>query len=64
MEIKRETVRIIGKNYKGKGNSIKMEVHWSKSNGEYVLCIPRLFGWIHFTIEECEDMIKILKRYN
>jgi len=64
MEIKSEIIRIIPKNYKGHGNSISMRVHWDKDNGQYVLCLRRFFGWWHFTIEECEDMIKILRRFN
>jgi hypothetical protein len=66
MELKSETVRVINKNYKGRGNSIRMRVHWDKENGQYVLCINNFFSfnYTHFTLEECEDMVKILKRYN
>jgi hypothetical protein len=66
MEIKKEeTVNIIGKNYKGIDGPIRMRVHWNMEQGQYVLC-KRFFGigWVHFTIEECEDMIQILKRFN
>ena len=65
MEIeKAKKVWIIPKDYKGDNTAINMIVHWDKELGQYVLCMRRFFGYVHFTIEECEDMIRILKRYN
>lgn len=47
-----------------RGYPIKFKLHWDNDTKKYVLCLERLFGYDHFSIEECEDMIKILKEAN
>jgi len=67
MEIKNsETVRIISKDSSegNPGNPITMRVHWDRDTKQYVLCLRGVFFYTHFTIDECEDMIQILKRFN
>jgi len=62
MELKIEKVSLAPKGYK-KGFPLKLLVHYDKDCEQYVLCYRRTFGWVHFTIEECEDMVRILKKY-
>ena len=62
MEIKSRIVRIYPSKPAGSGSfPIKFTLHWDVKLGEYVLCRPRLFGYTHYTLEEAQDMVKILK---
>ena len=62
MIIKSEIVEIYPRKAK-KGIPMEFRVHWDNDLEEYILC-RGIINHLHFSIEECEDMLKILKEFN
>ena len=64
MELKSKKVSIINKNNKELFSlPTRFKIHWDKKLGEYVLCHERLFSYSHYSLEEINDMKRILTKF-
>jgi hypothetical protein len=62
MEIKEKVFKINNKKANMFQTPIELTLHWDSGIKEYVLCQNHLFSYTYFSIEEVEDMLRILKR--